>query len=336
MCSARRCVLVGLICAGTCLGAERPVPPGVTSLTDPKQRFQEVSVHAIELVRGPVRITVVDNAAFGPHHRAGYNGIASLTHEARRQNVFVRDYAGLNFELIHDGTLTPRDRMMEPRRAPMTLRRIDAHTVELHQPPTPTWALESCTRFELLADGAIEMTFECIPRKAVFGRGYIGLFWASYIHTPESKAIHFIGQSGRAASGQSPGWIEAVTPKHGVESTHVGAHDLRDLKPAPDFPEHYMVFAFSKHRYTEPYYYGVSHGMALALVFRKRDMIRFSQSPSGGGRDNPAWDFQYMIPDCEVGKAYGFAMRAVYVPFKDRESLSKLCRRHAAALEAER
>ncbi len=329
----RWCVMVCLVLATGALAAGRSGPPGVTSLTNPKVRFEEPAVHQIELTRGPVRITVVDNVAVGAHHRAGYNGVASLTHQARRENLFVREYAGLNFELIHDGTHVPRDRMMEPRRAPMRLRRIDGHTVELHQPPTPTWALESCTRFHLLKDGAIEMTFECVPRKPVFKQGYIGLFWASYIDKPESKAIHFVGRPRTAGPETEPAWIEAITPKHGVESTHVGAHDRRRIEPAPDFPAHYMVFSHSKCRYTEPYYYGVSHGMALALVFRRGDLIRFTQSPSGGGAGCPAWDFQYMIPDYEVDKPYGFVMRAVYVPLRDRETLQTLCRRHQTELE---
>ena len=39
-----------------------------------------------------------------PGHRAGYNGVASLTHKRRPSNLFVAAYGGLNFEHIHDGT----------------------------------------------------------------------------------------------------------------------------------------------------------------------------------------------------------------------------------------
>jgi len=310
-------------------------PPGVTSLTSRDVRFAEPSDHAVSMRRGPVTITVVDNEAVPPDHRAGYNGLASLTHEARKENLFVPAYAGLNLEHIHDGTGVSRERMFEPRRAPMRLRQVDPHTVELHQPPTPTWGLESCTRFALLEEGAVEMTFECIPRRPVFRQGYIGLFWASYIDKPESKAIHFIGQPKEVPpdAQAKAGWIEALSPTHGVLSTHVGLLDRREFKPTPDFPPNMLIFSYSNYVYTEPYYYGVSHGMAYALIFRRADLIRFSQSPTGGGQDNPAWDFQWFVAQPQVDKAYGFVMRMVYTPFKGRDLTHDLCRHHAAQIE---
>ena len=288
----------------------------------------------VVLERGEVRAVIVNNEAVDdevlPGHRAGYSGVASLTHRRRDANLFVPFYAGLNFEHIHDGTVQPRDILFEPRQAPMEIRRIDAYTAQLHQPPTPNWKLESWLRYELLEDGVIEMTLECVPHARTFRNDYIGLFFASYIHQPESLDIHFLGVPSSDV-GSEPAWIRGVTPSHGVLATHLAVGDTRDFPHEADFPLT-LVFNHSNHRYSQPWYYGVSHGMAFVQMFRPSDGTRLSQSPSGGGKGNPAWDFQWLIPKYEVGKTYRFAMRAMYLPFESREQISRVARSHMARL----
>jgi len=214
----------------------------------------------------------------------------------------------------------------------MQLRVVDSHTVELYQPPPHNWKLESCGRYQMLPDGTIEYTFECVPRADLYKKGYIALFWASYIHEPEDKAIHFQGRP--AVSDDKAKWIRAVTPKHGVDSTHPPSGPLPELNIDPDFPLT-LVNHRSKYVYTEPWYYGVSHDMAFALMFRKQDRIWLAQSPSGGGATNPAWDFQWFIPDYKVGQAYGFVMRAAYLPYENRKQVERATRKHREALNPE-
>jgi hypothetical protein len=288
----------------------------------------------VVLERASVRAVVVNNDAVDdevlPGHRAGYSGVASLTYRARNRNLFVPLYAGLNFEHIHDGTVQPRDILFEPRRAPMKIRQVDEYAVELHQPPTPNWRLESWLHYELLEDGAIEMTLECVPRARTFKNDYIGLFFASYIHQPESLDIHFLGRPADDA-GSAPGWIRGVTPAHGTLSTHLAVDDDRRFKHDEEFPLT-LVFNRSNHRYMEPWYYGVSHGMALVLMFRPQDNVRFSQSPSGAGTGNPAWDFQWFVGEYEVGRRYRFVMRALLAPWESRERLLEVTQVHRKAL----
>jgi hypothetical protein len=308
--------------------------PGRTTLSVPSARYTVPEKPYVVLARGDVEAVVVDHRAVDdavlPGHRAGYSGLAALRHARRRENLFVPAYAGLNFEHIHDGTTRPREVLFEPRNAPMELRRVDGHTVELYQEPTPTWGLESCTRYELLPDGAIEMTVECIPRRRSFKNGYIGLFWASYIHRPESGAIHFRGHP--EGGDPTPRWIEATSPAHGVRATHLAVGDDHSFPHDADFPLT-LVFNRSDHRYDEPYYYGVSHGMAYAQVFRTRDRVRLSQSPSGGGEGNPAWDFQAFITDYEVGRRYTLVMRALYLPYESPAQVRRAIEPHRHALE---
>ncbi|MEO1997167.1 MAG: hypothetical protein ABGZ17_18010 [Planctomycetaceae bacterium] len=307
--------------------------PGVTSLTNPKRKYQLLKQHSVRLQRGPVTAVIVDNGQSPqqlPQHRAGYNGIGWLAHTHHKSDVFVPAYAGLNFEHIHDGTLAVKHEKFEPRKNPIQLRQIDGHTVELYQAATKNWQLESCGRYQLLPDGTIEYTFECIPRSQSFRQGYIGLFWASYIQAPTDRAIHFWGHS---AADQSPRWIRAVSPRHGVDSTHPPFDGKHHFEVAADFPLT-LVNHPSGYRYRSPWYYGVSQGMALAFLFRSHDQIWFAQSPTGGGAKNPAWDFQWFIPDYQVDHAYGFVMRLVYTPFESQTQLSRRLEPHLEALNA--
>jgi hypothetical protein len=288
----------------------------------------------VVLERGGVRAAIVNNEAVDdavlPGHRAGYSGVASLTHSKQSRNLFVPFYAGLNFEHIHDGTVQPREILFEPRNAPMKIRRVDEHAAELHQPPTPHWQLESWLRYELLEDGAIEMTLECIPHARTFKNEYIGLFFASYIHQPESLDIHFLGVPSNEKTVK-PQWIRGMTPDHGILPTHLAIGDDRQFPHDPNFPLS-LVFNLSNHRYSQPWYYGVSHGMALVQMFRPPDRVRLSQSPSGAGDGNPAWDLQWFIPQYEVGKRYRFVMRALYLPFESQDQILKATAAHRDAL----
>ena len=304
-----------------------------TTLSDPSIKFTVAPKPYAVLKRASVQAIVVDNQAVDDEilkgHRAGYSGVASLTHEKTKTNLFVPAYAGLNFEHIHDGTTHPRPVIFEPRNFPMELRIIDAHTVELYQKPTPNWFLESCQRYELLEDGAIQLTIECVPRKRNFKNGYIGLFWASYINKPESTDIHFLGHGeGKTANAR---WIDASSPSHGVNATHLSSIDTRTFTHDPDFPMT-LVFNQSKFRFTEPWYFGVCRDFAYVQGFRASDNVRFAQSPSGGGNGNPAWDFQFFIPDYQVDHLYRFAMRAVYTPMTTPAAIRQTARQHLDAL----
>lgn len=327
--------LIVLASASATAYADHPLAAGKkTSLTDATVRYTVPDRNFVVLKRGPITAVIVDNEAIDvpecPGHRAGYNGVAVLKHERREANLFVPAVAGLNFEHIHDGTLAiDKTERFEPRKAPMQLRVIDDRTVELHQPPTPNFKLESCGRYRLLDDGAIEYTFECIPRAEKFAQGFIGLFWASYIQQPESTDIHFIGRP--AQSNEASAWIRGVTPAHGVDSTHPPANLAFAPKIDPAFSLT-LVNHPSKFVYTEPWYYGVSHGFAYVQMFRRHDQIWIAQSPSGGGNGNPAWDFQWFIPNYKVDEAYGFTMRAALLPFEARDRIETETRPHREAL----
>lgn len=307
-----------------------------TSLSDSAAEFHVPKQHYVILERAGVRAIVVDNSAVDddvvPGHHAGYSGLASLSHTRRSENLFVPGYAGLNFEHIHDGTIHQRRTLFEPRNSPMQLRVIDEFTCELYQAATPHWKLESCLRYCMLEDGTIEMTLECIPQAETFANGYVGLFWASYIHQPESLDIHFKGHGVNEGPDHTR-WIRGVTSAHGTLATHLASNDRRRFSHDEEFPLS-LVFNRSHYVFTEPWYFGVSHKMAYVLMFRPIDDIRMTQSPSGAGEGNPAWDFQFFIPDYRQGHLYQMVLRAMYTPFESAEQIERLSLPHREALDA--
>ena len=279
-------------------GLAFPDEPGLTSFTNPAIRYSVPEKPYVVLRRGEVEAVVVDNRAVDddvlPRHRAGYSGLAALRHARRRENLFVPAFAGLNFEHIHDGTTQPREILFEPRNAPMELRRIDDHIAELYQRPTPHWGLESCLRYELLPDGADRDDPGVHPASAELPeRLHRPVLGELHRRTPSRAPIHFRGHP--EGSDASPRWIEAVSPEHGIRATHLAPDDRREFPHDEAFPLT-LVFNRSTDRYDEPWYFGVSHGMAYVQLFR-RDRVRIAQSPSGGGEANPAWDFQAFIPN---------------------------------------
>jgi hypothetical protein len=307
---------------------------GITTLTKPDLRYEPVAAGVVRLKRGPIELVLVDNQAHvideAPKHRAGYNGVAVLKHEQQPRTPFVPEVSGLNFEHIHDGTLRGLVEKFEPRVFPMQLRRIDEFTYELHQPPTKNTKLESCGRYTLLPDGTIEYTFECIPRADTYRKKFIGLFWASYMHGPDDMSIFFPGRE-RDGTGKTR-LINNVTPEHGTEATHPPAELARRPEIDADFPLK-LVGGTSKYVQTGDWYYGICRGMAFVQVFRPRDKLWIAQSPSGGGKGNPAWDFQWFLHDYKVDEAYGFTMRAAYVPYESPEQIERLAKRLQEAME---
>ncbi len=283
-----------------------------------------------------LRCVIGNNAAMGAH-RERYNGVFNALAPGLGESPFVEAYAGLNLEHYFDARPRPADNdiLFEPRIAPMTFRRIDATTAELHQPATPFYGVESWTRFKMKAPHCIDMAFRCVPRKDDFEGGFFGVFWASYINAPLDKSIYFL----RAGSTlDAPQWEQLSTQAHGEQSS---LWQENDHTQTPFAPGDLLYANPSRHRYSEPFYYGRFRDHVLIFIFRLGPIVRFAQSPSGGGRTakgdatNPAWDFQLIVPDYQVGKEYSLDMRFVLKPWAGRDDVLAEVRRYLKGSDSE-
>ena len=293
--------------------------------------------HVAMLSTSELKLLIGDNHSLDiddRQHLQGYNGISSLesTEHAREElesgSVFVTSYAGLNLEHYFDAQ--PQDErsvFFEPRFAPMTLKRVSDRTVELHQPTTPFYQVESWTRFSVKEPNYIDFSFRCVPHRDDYRGGFLGVFWASYINGPLNKSIYFLDAS---SSLDKPLWRQFCTQEHNRDSTVRSAKDQLTLR----FEKAETLFSnVSPLRYSEPFFFGRYGPMVLIYMFRPAAGIRFAHSPSGGGPSavgddtNPAWDFQFIIPDPKQGNEYRLSGRLVYKRWRGRSDVLNEVRR---------
>jgi len=277
---------------------------------------------------GDLTAVIGDNEAY-QGHRAGYNGVHRLIHQTYPKSLFT--VAGLNLEHIFDGDQDLRGDtkvLFEPRNFPMTLTKISDSEAELHQEETPTFHLESWTRFMIIAPHNIDVIFRCKPCQHVFKHGYIGLFWASYIDGPENKSIYF---------RDDKGWVQLCAQTHSNQSTVVPVDNKIELKFTPETRE--MLYKnFSPLRFSDPLYYGLFGTHQYILMFDRTDGIRFAHSPSAGGPPSAtevAWDWQFIIPTYDVLREYGYRARVVYRERCSRAEVLKEFRTWRASLQKE-
>ena len=77
----------------------------------------------------------------------------------------------------------------------------------------------------------------------------------------------------------------------------------------------------------QPFFYGHFDDLMWLVMFDRAEGIRLTHSPSGGGANadllttNPAWDFQFLVPQPEVLKEYCIRVRTVLRPRCSREDV---------------
>ena len=275
---------------------------------------------------GELTLRIGNNEPDGEIHLKGYNGVLWIKSKHEELTPFVPLYAGLNLEHIFDGSIDNPEILFEPRRAAMEFKEISERSCQLYQPPTPHYALESWTDFTLVEPYYVDVRFRCKPHRAdAFKMGYLGLFWASYITAPENTAIYFRGNVPGHESVSV--WNALATQYHGHASSVIHENDKPELPFMKTERTDWLFLNFSPLRYSLPFYFGRFRDMALIYMFDRTSGIRITHSPSGGGTHrfkdfrNPAWDFQYIVPNPNAGDIYSLRYRFAYKKYIDREDV---------------
>ncbi|MCA9218112.1 MAG: hypothetical protein KDB27_33805 [Planctomycetales bacterium] len=278
------------------------------------------------LEAGTIRCAIGNNKSHvGEHgnHAAGYNGLFWLESKDQKVSPFVPTYAGINLEHYFDSRNQQGETFFEPRHSTMQLKRVDDQTVELFQPQTKEYGVESRTTFTVCEPYYIDFEFRCTPKREISdGGGFLGVFWASYINGPIDKSIYFLDSQ---STLNRPVWRQFCTQAHDRDSTVL--HKLDQTSLSFEDGVETLFSNTSPLRYSEPFFYGRFKNMVLIYVFKPNQNIRFSHSPSGGGSTaagddtNPAWDFQLIVPQVQVGQEYGLTGRVIYKKWEGRDDV---------------
>jgi hypothetical protein len=148
------------------------------------------------------------------------------------------------------------------------------------------------------------------------------------------RKYHFWGHD-----GEKEGWISfGDDTDGGFETGTVSFLGVPDL-PYEEGSQTLNILEHPSKKFVLPFYYGLVDGvgdlettndtMAYIMMFDQKDPIRFALwnfiRNSSGNADphSPAWDWQYVIRDPEIGRKYGYRARMLYKPFVNAEDVRK-------------
>ncbi|MBI2901247.1 MAG: hypothetical protein HYY17_13775 [Planctomycetes bacterium] len=243
-------------------------------------------------------------------HQSGYSGLAKLRHEWNRdRDIFVPFLAGLNYETnwLRGAPNSPWEIQAEPRFEPMTLRRIDERTVELHQEETSVKHIEALLRFRIHNNiAAVDFDFTFTPRQAPpvenpnFGPDVIVMF-ANYMCDPADPRLYAFGHT---PGDPRPRWLRYEGIKHGdywVEERDGSGEHVSPGDVTLD----------------RPYMAGKVGGMLVAWMVETPGAFGIYYSPNGDmslDYKTPAWDFTLSFRDVAVGQPLTARGRLIVVP----------------------
>lgn len=273
---------------------------------------------------GGIRLVPNLGAAFQPLRHKAYPG----------RNLFKDGQGGLNFEHIFNGTANDEKlSWFTPRRDKHLVVEQSETTALVHHPASESaWSIESEMHYSLTDESAVDMHFRVKLQKNRFALGYVAFMWASYMQGTLGRTIHFPGKQGNYT-----GWLTfGETTGDSFETGTISAIGVSPLPFEPNAATLNVIEHQSK-QFSQPFYYGLMDGdgnsattddvMAYIMMFDQTEPIRFALwnfiRDKSGNPDprQPAWDWQFVIRNPELGKWYEYHARMAYVPFESREAI---------------
>ena len=288
--------------------------------------------HKIDITGGGFAGRLLDSVV--NRNRSG-NGFNPVCHERfPDQNLYRDDAIGFYFEHIFNGMAADRENsFFSPNRDPHVLRKnSDSSASLIHTAERSTWGVESELSYTFSEPGAIDIEFQATLTEDRFGMGYCAFMWACYMNRTRERSYHFWGHD-----GEKEGWISfGEDTDEGFETGTVSFLGVPDL-PYEKGAQTLNILEHPTKKFVLPFYYGLVDGdgdlettddtMAYIMMFDQKDPIRFALwnfiRNSSGNPDphSPAWDWQYVVRDPEIGKKYGYRARLLYKPFVDAEDV---------------
>ncbi len=280
----------------------------------------------IELRGGSFRGRFLDNEANADRQGSGFTPLCHLGRPDH--NLFRDDGVGLNFEHVMNGAAADAARsMFTPRRDRcLLISHAPGEASVRHPAADSSWGIESQMRYRLGLD-RVDMEFTArLTDEGCAPLGYVAFMWASYMNHTRGRAIHFYG----TCEGEE-GWFRfGEDLADGGFETGTVAHASVDPLPYEEGAETLNIVEDPRKRFLLPFYYGLTEsGMVYAMMFDQEAPVRFALwnfiRDERGRPDphSPAWDWQYVIRDPEIGRTYRYRARLLYRPFAGRESVRR-------------
>ena len=302
---------------------------------EPGRAVNDNPANEILLGNSTISGWLLDNEGNAGRDGGGFNFLRHINHPDK--SIYHQKMVGLNFEHIFNGaTANNNIAMFTPRREPnILIKNTVANTATLHwRAAESSWGVDCTMAYTFVAPDAIDMEFSAIPHQENWPQGYLAFMWASYMGRTAERPIHFWG-----TNGDKEGWMrfgDDTTDEQGFET---GTVPFQGVDPLP-FEADAQALNLVEHRtkrFALPFYYGLLDGdhdlntttdrLAYIVMFDQTESIRFALwnfiKDVDGKADphSPAWDWQFVIRNPEVGKRYGYRMRVVIMPFTNRDDI---------------